>query len=351
MPRFRLLLAVTLAVAMCAAGLTAFAGPAAAYHRIQKGIAYTGYWGDAYAGAASDRSLSELRATGADWASMLVTGYQPSVDSTTIDRTSDRTPTDASLIRAIRRARALHLSVMLKPHVDLSEDPAHWRGEIGQSFGDVEWAAWFASYRAFILHYAQLATDTDCEQFSVGCELDSTVAHEAEWRAIIADVRSVYHGALTYADDMVQTAPDAIAWWDAVDLIGQDAYPTLTDKPHPTVADLLRGWRTSYMPKLKRLAERWGKPVILTEIGYRSVHGGAQDPWSWQRQGPPDMTVQARAYEAALTAVAERSWIRGMYWWQWEPDPNVGGPRDTGYSPHDKPAEKVLHRWYADRLP
>jgi hypothetical protein len=36
-----------------------------------------------------------------------------------------------------------------------------------------------------------------------------------------------------------------------------------------------------------------------------------------------------------------------MYWWQWSPDPNDGGPDDTGYTPHGKPAEQILRSWYS----
>jgi len=43
-----------------------------------------------------------------------------------------------------------------------------------------------------------------------------------------------------------------------------------------------------------------------------------------------------------------RGWIQGVYWWQWMPDPENGGPADTGYSPHGKPAERVLAAFYRD---
>ena len=64
---------------------------------------------------------------------------------------------------------------MLKPHVDLTEDSAHYRGEIGPDFTAADWAAWFASYRPFILHYAEMAERTACELFCVGCELGDYV--------------------------------------------------------------------------------------------------------------------------------------------------------------------------------
>jgi len=59
-----------------------------------------------------------------------------------------------------------------------------------------------------------------------------------------------------------------------------------------------------------------------------------------------DLDVQANFYEAACRAVSGLSWLRGVYWWQWMPDPDDGGPDDTGYSPHGKPAEDVLETWY-----
>ncbi len=311
----------------------------------QKGVAYTGYSALSYDGDGPLLSLDRLVTTNATWTSVLVTGYQDTVHSTTITFTGPATPTDAGVERIVRRAHDLGLKVLLKPHVDLADDPQHYRGEIGPNFKAADWAAWFAAYRPFILHYAALAERTGCELFSVGCELGTTAVHEAEWRAIVASVRAVYGGPLTYADNQVEHAPDAVAWWDAVDFIGQDAYPTLTQVVEPTVDDLLAGW-TAFRAKLQALSERWGKPLLLTEIGCRSILGGAQNPWDWQRQGPVDLTVQANFYEAACRAVADRSWLRGMYWWQWSPDPDDGGPADTGYSPRGKPAEEILRSWY-----
>jgi Glycoside Hydrolase Family 113 len=311
----------------------------------QKGVAYTGYWGTAYDGDGPLLALARLEDTNATWVSVLVTAYQETIHTTSIDFAGPATPTDAAVERIIRRAHDLGLKVMLKPHVDLSDDPAHYRGEIGPDFTPADWGAWFDSYRSFILHYADMAQRTGCELFCVGCELGTTAVYEGPWREIVAVIRDLYLGPLTYADNQVEYNLDAVGWWDAVDFIGQDAYPTLTQVVSPTVDDLLAGW-ISFRARLQQLAERWGKPLILTEIGCRSILGGAQNPWDWQRQGPVDLTVQANFYEAACQAVEGRSWLRGMYWWQWSPDPDDGGPNDTGYTPHGKPAEDALRSWY-----
>jgi len=315
----------------------------------QKGIAYTGYGGTAYDGDRPLLSLDHLAGTGATWISLLVTAYQDTIHTTAITFTGPETPSDASLERVIQKAHALGLKVMLKPHVDLSNDPQHYRGEIGPAFTAADWAAWFASYRPFILRYAALAARTRCEMFSVGCELGTTAVHAAEWRRIVSEVRAVYTGPLTYADNQVEYSPNAVTWWDAVDYIGQDAYPTLTQVVHPTVDDLAAGW-VPFRQKLQDLSLKWGKPLILTEIGARSVLGGAQNPWDWQRQGAVDLAVQENFYESALRACAGQSWLAGMYWWQWAPDPDEGGTADTGYTPHGKPAEQALSAWYGREM-
>ncbi len=191
-----------------------------------------------------------------------------------------------------------------------------------------------------------MAEELSVKQFCVGCELRSTVSHEAEWRQIIGEIRKVYKGTLVYADDQVESNPDAVNWLDALDLIGMDAYPTLTQNPSPTVNDLLIGWQ-AYLVKLQALSGHWNKSLILTEIGYRSVAGGAQNPWDWQRQGTVDLSVQANCYEDALKSVMGKSWLVGMYFWQWLPNPDQGGPYDTGYTPHGKPAEDILKLWYS----
>ena len=338
--------AILVAVAALALAGLATADPArAATTGVEKGMSYTGYWENAYVGAGARASLRELHATGADWAMVLVTVYQDDVDSTTITRTEPNTPTDASLTSIIAYAHHLGLKVMLKPHVDLLNDPSHWRGQIGPDFTDADWTAWFAAYDEQIVHYATLAAATKCEQFSVGCELDSTVGHAAAWRQVIADVRAVYHGKITYADDQASSDPGAVTWWDAVDLIGQDAYPTLSTRLHPTVAQLERGWSSYYKPLL-RLHRRYHKPVILTEIGIRSISGAAPAPWDWQVSGKVDLADQSRWYQAALKTFSVRGWMTGLFLWQWDPNPTVGGPKDDGYTPHGKPAEVVLKHWY-----
>ena len=316
---------------------------------VQKGVSFASWWSGQYSSIEADRSLAELAETGATWISLIVTGYQATHTATTIDRSSERTPTDADLVHTIEQAHALGLQVMLKPHVDLPNEweSEYWRGDIGTEFStEAEWEAWFASYRAFLEHYAALAQAHGVEQFCVGTELLGTTHREDDWRQVVAGVRAVYDGPLVYAA-LHSGEEVSITWWDAVDYIGVDAYYPLTGDVdhHPTIEELQQAWQ---VPKaiLANLAATYGKPVILTEIGYRSHHGCSNHPWDSWIVSPLDVQEQAYAYEAAFRELFGQPWLAGTFWWAWYHDPFQSGPCDPSFTPHLKPAENVLRAGY-----
>ena len=343
--------AITLLMAAC--GWAEPAPAQASVIRLEKGISFTGYSANSYSGAGPRSSLRQLRDTGATFVMILVTMYQDNVDSTAITRTSSRTPTDESLAGIIRYAHRIGMRVMLKPQLDLLHDDKHCRSQIGIHFSRTEWRRWFSSYQEDITHYAALANRTDCEQYSVGCELDNTVNQGRLWRRTIARVRTVYHGIVTYAADLYMDSPTDrlnVQWWDAVDVMGFDMYPMLTSSSHPSVSGLVSGW-LPYYAALGSLHTRWHRPVIFTETGVRSVAGGSQAPWDSERTAGIDLKGQTRWYEALFKTIAAHRWVRGLFIWQWSTSPTAGGVSDSSYSPHLKPAEGVLRRWFARAIP
>lgn len=318
----------------------------------QRGISYACWWPGLYSLPDSDLSLAHLTETGANWISLIVTRYQTGLGSTEIFA-AESTPTDEDLVHALGQAHTLGLKVMLKPHLDLLNDPSHWRGQIGQAYTtETQWSEWFASYRAFIAHYADLAAAHGADQFCVGCELVGTTHRESDWRAVVAEVRSRYRGPLIYAGNH-SGEEVGLTWWDALDMIGVDAYYPLSSHPNPSLDELKAAWQP-LVASLGSLAARCQKPVILTEVGYRSIDGTAMHPWDWQVEGKVDLQEQADCYRAALESLYGQPWFAGIYWWSWGPDPLEGGPNDDGYSPHDKPAEDLLRAWFGGlrrRLP
>jgi hypothetical protein len=284
----------------------------------QRGISYACWGRGLYSLPDSDLSLAHLSETGANWISLIVTCYQDNLESTRIFA-AESTPTDEDLIHALGQAHALGLKVMLKPHLDLANDPSHWRGQIGQAYAtEAEWSAWFASYRDFIEHYADLAATHGADQFCAGCELMGTSRRESDWRAVLAGVRSRYEGPLIYAANHSGEEVE-LTWWDALDIIGVDAYYPLSSKTDPTLDELKDAWRP-LVASLGSLAARWQKPLILTEVGYRSIDGTSMHPWDWQVEGKVDLQEQADCYRAALESLHGQPWFTGIYWWSWSPD-------------------------------
>ena len=103
---------------------------------------------------------------------------------------------------------------------------------------------------------------------------------------------------------------------------------------------------------------RVGKPVLFTEVGYRSTADAAVEPWLWHSDAPADPALQATCYEAMFETFWNRPWFAGAYIWKWFPEYNPGGRensswarrmnrrREEGFTPQGKPAEAVLKRWY-----
>jgi hypothetical protein len=292
-----------------------------------KGVAYTSWSRNEYISPQSDTALLRaIKPMGVNWISLLVTCYQDNISSTHIQCSPKNTPSDYALTHAIQYAHSIGIRVMLKPHIDLSNDYSHWRGEIDFGSDETSWNTWFESYTNFITHYAALAQKTDVDFFVVGTELSGASHRADEWRAVTKAVRSLYHGPLTYAANW--RAEDSILWWDAVNAIGIDAHYPLTQSSHPTVTQLKAAW-APIAAHLGSLSKKWNRSIIFTEIGYRSIRGANKEPYDWQVSQPVDLQQQVNCYQAVFEALAGKDWWHGVFWWNWDTNPLQGGPTHT----------------------
>jgi len=309
---------------------------------VARGIQYTSWWHGEYASTESDLTLAQtIVPLGANWIGAIVTCYSQTITDTVINCAGDQTPTDADLTHLIAKAHTLGLKVMLKPHVDLFNDPSRWRGEISMTT-NADWALWFSSYQVFITHYAALAQTTGAEMFAVGTELEDTSGHAAEWRAVVTAVRRVYTGPITYASNHGGEVP--VTWWDALDFIGVDAYYPLTTVANPTLTQLKAAWAPT-VTMLGNLSANYGKPVLFTEVGYQSQAGTNITPWK-VTSNVLDVQEQANCYTALLEVFRDLPWWRGVFWWSATPYRNQGGLTDMDFTPINKPAQDVLRLYY-----
>lgn len=311
---------------------------------LMKGVAYTSWQRGQYSSSQSDMTLAQvIKPMGVNWITLLVTCYQDRIASTQIRCNDSPTPTDNDLTHAIEYAHSLGIRVMLKPHIDLTDDPDHWRGQIDFHDDEAAWEKWFESYTDAITHYATLAQNTGADYFAVGTELAGTSRRADQWRALVRAVRAKYNGPLVYAANWSEEAD--ITWWDSVNAIGVDAYYPLTQSNQPTITQLKAAW-TRTVSRLAQLSKKWGHPIIFTEIGYRSVDGANREPYNYRTSGGLDLQEQADCYQAVFETFAGQGWWRGGFWWNWTANPAQGGPADTDYTANNKPAENILRKYY-----
>ncbi|MGE5176412.1 MAG: glycoside hydrolase family 113 [Hyphomicrobiales bacterium] len=302
-------------------------------------------------GYGSDRSratLERLHGLGVDWISLTPFGYQPNVHAPRIVFRGDRSLGDSSLVRETRAARALGIRTMIKPHLWGGDFwRGHWAGDIAMS-DEADWDAWFHDYAAFILHFARVAEAARADAYCVGCELvQTTRAHPERWRALIRDVRAVYHGKVTYAANWYGEY-DRIPFWDDLDWIGVNAYFPLSRAATPTPEEIARSW-DRIAPRLEAVARRYDRPILFTEVGFRSVDRAAATPSDWpefDEDPKPNAAAQAAAYEGTFRALWGRPWMAGFFWWKYYTTPGYEEPEEIDFTPRGKPAEAVLARYY-----
>jgi ppGpp synthetase/RelA/SpoT-type nucleotidyltranferase len=209
-----------------------------------------------------------------------------------------------------------------------------------------DWKAFEKSYESFILEYASLAEEIKADVFCLGTELHKFVAaRPAFWNQLIAKVKKVYNGKLTYAENW--DSFDKVPFWSSIDFIGVDAYFPLSEEKMPSVESLKKGWQ-SHKEKIQILATKLDRKVLFTEYGYRSMDYTGKEPWDSSRKGK---TLNLKAQEIALQAMYDEfwkeEWFAGGFIWKWFHNyEKSGGLNNDQFTPQNKPAEEVVRQYY-----
>jgi hypothetical protein len=328
-------------------------------------------WGPgAYLSSEYASLLQEGKTDGANW---VVLGTDAEIDFSTgaisdyINNGFDQTESLSDMGAAIAAAEAQGLSVMLKPQVGIYHADGSF-GNLVHLNGDPtalpDPAAFFAGYEAYILQWAELAQQYNVPILSIGNEMAIATQpqYTGYWDDIIASIRQVYHGELTYAAFLgtpnasgIDNEVSQIGFWNAIDYVGMDVYPDLTSQSDPTVAELNADWISGgWTQFVDQLAAQYGKPVLFTETGVNSYAGADADGGSEALVGQPgietDLTSQELWWQSFFDTwgVNTPSWLAGVFALQFDPPANA-----TYYTQsldvNGKPAELVLSAWYGGK--
>lgn len=257
------------------------------------------------------------------------------------------TQRDSSFIKSIAKIHKKGGHVQLKPHLWMRDG---WRSNI-QLPNSAAWDTWFESYRKNMIHYAKLAALSKVELFCIGTELKTSLQQQPQkWLDLIAEIREIYPGKLTYAANWDAMA-DIPEFWSALDYIGIQAYFPLTKNSNPSLEEIKQGW-TKHLQTLEEFYKKHQKPILFTEVGYKSEASATIKPWEWGSVlsifylKKSDKTQQL-AYEALFQQVWDKDWFAGMYIWQWDSRTSKENTyKNLDFTPRYKPAENTIAKWF-----
>jgi len=161
------------------------------------------------------------------------------------------------------------------------------------------------------------------------------------WNQLIARIHSVFAGTLTYDMNWYPVNQPIPNWFNnsAISMIGVSSYIPLTDvstRIDPT--DMMGLWKDKIQSILDTISTRVGKPVLISEIGYRNSSNALYDSWEQDSTSPLDPAEQAGAYEAALANAIPDQRIAGIFFWGWD---DVGA-----FNLRGQQADTVIHSHY-----
>lgn len=245
------------------------------------------------------------------------------------------------------------LKVMLKPHAWVqSNSGSTFTGDLDFKT-EAEWQTFEKSFGEYLLDFAKVADSSKIEVYCIATEFENFVEKRPNfWHKIIKDIRNVYKGKLTYAENW--DCYEKVPFWNELDFVGVDGYFPLAEEKSPSLENIKKGWE-SHRNKLEKFSRKLQKPILFTEIGYQSTDFTTQKPWESYSKHPDNDALQAAAYKAFFEEIWKERWLAGCFIWKWFPD--MKRENDEGrkhkfrdkYTPQGKVGEAVLKEYFKNK--
>lgn len=332
---------------------------------IWRGVCLAHSWQDdgqyGYGSEANAQTLDHLKSIGVQWLSVTPFGWMSSVHDVNVSGEHQGQMPGAGesakrMVALAQQARERGFKLMLKPHIWIRG--GQWRGHIAPraqgAQGELvtDWESWWRSYREFILYYARQAQALKVEVLVMGVELVSALREDrdgAQLKRTIEAIREVYSGQLTYSANWDEELEPSR--WAMLDYVSVQLYGPLSQAQTPTRQELVRAL-SQQLESWSALSQAADRPLLITEVGYKSAPSAVREPFAWPERLPPeerhpDEALQALAYEALFEALAKTPRLKGVFLWKYFTHAGSDEEGPMGFSPRAKPAEAVIRAAYA----
>ena len=288
----------------------------------EMGIGFPQWYAEGYGGGDNQwlLGLPEMRQqTGSCWVEMPVLLYQSSLTATTI-AAGNSTPLVSAFAYGIQLAHreGLHVFVTALIQVD---GPQPWAGAI-RFPNYAQEQQWFQGYWQGFKPYLLAAAQAGAEQFAIGTEEQWLQEHAPDslWNSLVENAHNIFPGTLTYDMNWSALVQQPRAWMrnPLLKMIGVSAYlPQIPARERLNQQQIIALWKTTALPTLNTFAQRLGRPIFISEIGYRDTADALYAPWISTSSAPIDREEQMLACSAALENLIPDTSIYGIFFWGW----------------------------------
>jgi len=248
---------------------------------------------------------------------------------------------DDAVVHAVAMARNMGMYTLLKPQIYVG---GSWPGGIDMPT-DAQWDKFHDYYYRWIRHYAFLAEIHEMDALCIGVEFTkATLSQPDAWREMIRKTRALYSGQLTYAANWGAEF-EQIEFWDDLDFIGLNSYYPLSKKDDPSDEELQLQF-DMVKTKIKKVHDQYKKPIVFTEIGFRSVDAPWKNPHA-EADDSINEEAQRRSYEVIFEGIQDEPWCQGILWWKFPSYLEYRGENNNAFTPNNKLAEETVRKWFS----
>jgi hypothetical protein len=319
-------------------------------------------------------ALKHIQAIGSNWVFLTPSRTYMRSNPLLFSEQPGRDALWSDTVTTVTQSRAINLNVALFPQPRFDTDvPDFWSSAPRDANW---WNSWFDHYRAFAVHYADLASLSGSQALVIGGDWiapalpNGNLADgnpsgvpadaEARWKSVIAEVRQHFRGTLIFAlpyDTSVISAPIGIL--SDVDAVYLLWFAKLSDQASPNKTDLLNEIGRLLDNNVAPVQSQVNKPIIIGLSYPSSTHSatgcipdgnGGCEYWTVLNRPNPDLNTvnldlqqQVDIYDAVFNAINGRTWVTGLI------SRGYFAPvalQDKSASIHGKPTADLLWYWF-----
>lgn len=300
----------------------------------QKGMSFTTWGAVSFNSEVAKAEILEMKEIGIEWVGVNIWWFQENVSASKIF-SGDWTDSASNIIDFFQFVHSQGMHVLFKPMLD-SQDGI-WRSYIKAT------PDWILAYNEFIKQAAELAEQGDVDIFCIGCEMGNWQVLSQEVRTLIKELREIYSGKLTYAAN--HDSFWYIDWWDAVDIIGLDAYFPFTLSYDPSLQDMIDVWNGFY-DDLNKFQRTWNRSILFIELGCQNRDGCNIAPNDNKFRLEQDEQEFKMFYQSLFESrIWNAPWFKGTYWWMWDCR-IIDEETDNSFTPQLSVIKDTLNEYY-----